>query len=430
MKPDVLHTPVGEARAARCSVILVLVLVVHALLLISPIVYSLGFRESVVVPLTVALVVGVAAFHGRRFPSWVLLAVVASFATSAVAGVFWESLRAALLPAYFCAALLTVSIATRQEMERLVNISSAALLLMLIAGWIGLFLAFEGVPPLHVVSGIHARPLYYFYTTLTPTLIGRFIRPSGIYDEPGALALVVCLVAFMRSAMHMDRRYTWVLLILGFVTFSIAHLVYVTIHFLSERRIVLAWANLAVVFMLIIVALSRSGLWGYFDQYLVDRLALTQRSEAVVAGDNRTGDAIRAARTISSGGARVFFFGVDISCIEGMPACHRDYGGLGFNPLGPLAQYGVLIAWPFYVFFISAFAAGALHRSWWPFVGVDLFYMQRPDLFSAGYALLAVASVFVFLRYCIRPGLEEVVGRFLSSSRLSKVSVGAQAPGR
>ncbi len=174
------------------SILLVTVLVTHAVLLISPLVYFLGLRASFVIPVTTILVVGISAYHNRTIPCWALLLVLASLVTACITGIYWESWRAALLPAYLGISLLAVSIASTEELRTLISASSMILLLLLIGACIAVFLALSGLAPHSEVSGLHSRRLYFFYTTLTPTLIGNFIRPAGIYDEPGAFSLVIC----------------------------------------------------------------------------------------------------------------------------------------------------------------------------------------------------------------------------------------------
>ena len=405
----------------KSSILLVAVLVIHAVLLISPLVYLLGFRASLIIPATTALVVGISAYHGRRIPFWAVLLLLASLVTACLAGIYWESWRAALLPAYFGISLLAVTIASTRELRLFISISSVILLLMLIGGWIAVFMAFSGFSSLDEVSGLHSRRLYFFYTTLTPTLIGNFIRPAGIYDEPGALSLVICVIAFLRHVMEMDRRYTWLLLMLGFVTFSVAHLIYAMIHFLSERKVLAAWTNLLVFTCVAYWALSAIGIWELFDERLISRLAVSEDPQALIEGDNRTRSYLRAATALSEGGSELLLFGVDVSCIEGTLVCRRDHSGFDFNPLAPLVYYGFLISWSYYLFLGITLGTGILRRNWWPFMAVGLLYMQRPNFFSAGYALLAAASLIVFFRYAYLPKSEGSRGSLLESNRILRV---------
>jgi uncharacterized membrane protein YhhN len=320
---------------------------------------------------------------------WVVFLVVASLITSCVSGIYWESWRAAFYPVLFSVSLLVAAVATKYEIQKVVSIASAILLLLLIGGWIAVILAFLGMAPLDTISGLHDRPLYLYFTTLTPTVIGNFIRPAGIYDEPGALSLVVCVIAFLRHLMRMDRRLTWGMLLLGFVTFSLAHLVYVAIHFISERRIIVAWSNLFLVSCVAIWVLSNVGIWEHFDARLLSRVSVSSSSGQLVTGDNRSRNLLRAFDLLKESGPTISLVGVDVSCIEGSAICNRKHPGLDFNPLTPLVHYGLLISWPYYLFLAISIGVGVIRRSSWPLIGVALLFMQRPLLFSMGYSMLA-----------------------------------------
>lgn len=391
---------ISAARTSepRTSGLLIALITFHAVFLISPLVYFLGFRASLVIPSTVVMALLAMSLHHRRLPHWVLLFVIASLVTSAISGVYWGSLQAALFPAYFGISLIVAVLATEKELRIIVSIGSVILLAFLIGGWIALALAFSGVPPIDTVSGLHDRVLYIYFATLTPTLIGDFIRPSGIYDEPGALSFFVAGFAFLRHWMRMDRKLTWILLILGFVTFSLAHLIYVAIHFMSERRLLVAWLTLIPVTAIAIWVLFTVGLWETFDARLVGRLSVATEPGKTVEGDNRTEFILNAVDALEAGGPRMFLFGVDAICIEGSIQCRHTYPGYEDNVLSPLAYYGLLISWPYYFLLAASIAVGSIRRSWWPLLGVGLLFMQRPNIFVAGYAMLAALVLVVVVR--------------------------------
>jgi hypothetical protein len=364
-------------------------LVFQAVVLISPLSYLLGLRTMVVVPATLAAIVIIVALHDRRISTVVLLFIVSTFVTSTVSGVYWGSLKVALLPALLGCSVLLASIANETELRRVVTISSFALLLLLLGGWLSFVLAFQGMGPIGTISTATGRVLYVLPTTLTTVAIGDFVRPAGIYDEPGALSFVVCVFAFLRHWFQMDKRLTWALLMLGFITFSLAHVVYVAVHVLSERRMLVVWRNLILVLCIAIAGLSFVGVWETFDARLLARVSIASGSERIVVGDNRSARLLRALDTVDEGGAPVLFLGVDVSCIEGSPLCILMHPDIGENPISPLAYHGLLLSWPYYLFLIFTVGFGVIRRSWWPLLGVGLLFMQRPYLMNPGYSALA-----------------------------------------
>lgn len=388
-------------RHARSSTALVVLLVFKAVFLISPVVYLLGFRTVLVVPLALATFVLVALLHERRLPLPLLFTLFFAFITSCVSGVYWESWKAAFFPALLGTSILVAALATSDELKRVVSIGSVVLLVFLIGAWISLLLALSGVPALGHIYSASERMLYVYPSTLTTVVVGNFIRPAGIYDEPGAFSFVVCAFAFLRHIMHMDRRVTWLLLLLGFVTFSLAHLIYVTIHLIAERRVIAVWASLGAVICVAAFALSFTGVWEHFDARLAARLSVSANSERIVAGDNRSAKMVRAYKALSKGGAEALVFGIDKSCVEGTLNCRRRYPDMGENPLSPAVHSGLLLTWPYYLFLLFAFVAGASQRPLWPLVGIGLLFLQRPSVMSMGYSALAALIVIYVVRHSL-----------------------------
>lgn len=373
-------------------------MLLHAVFLISPIMYLLGFRALVIIPTTLLLLCIIMAVGKRDVPVWVLLLTSASLATACGAGVYWESWRVALFPAFFGVSLLTVSISTSQERQRVVGVASVLLIVVLAGAWISFLGALNGLSPIGEFTSATGRMLTAYPTTLTPVIIGGFIRPAGIYDEPGALSLVVCVFAFLRHVMHMDKKTTWAMLLLGFVTFSLAHLVYVTIHFLSERRVLRAWTGLVVIGSVAFIALSAIGVWDYFDTRLLARVSVTAESDRLIRGDNRSTKMLNAFEAVKEGGGTVFMYGIDVACMEGSTDCENNHPLMGQNPISPLAHQGILVSWPYYLFVLVSLVIGGLRRSWWALLAVGLLFMQRPSVLSAGYSMLAALVLISLVR--------------------------------
>ena len=186
---------------------------------------------------------------------------------------------------------------------------------------------------------------YFFYTTLTNVYLGNFIRPSGIYDEPGALSFYVCFVAAMRHLLNKDNKLTWLLLIFGFITLSLAHLIYCFFHFLSERfskKNILRFSGLAV--FLIVLGFG-SGAHQLLSDKLINRLAVTE--DGTIAGDNRSFRMFSVIDLIEKD-SYVFWFGADPVCRFDYLVCKQMFPLMGENPLSPLAFDGFLVSWPYY----------------------------------------------------------------------------------
>ena len=120
-------------------------------------------------------------------------------------------------------------------MEWFLTLATAFMLVLLIGAIIGFALALNGAQPLFDIANSDGRPNYFYYTTFSNMRWGNVIRSSGLYDEPGAFSYMICAVSALRHLRGRDARVTWLMLGMGFVTLSLAHLVYVLLHALAER---------------------------------------------------------------------------------------------------------------------------------------------------------------------------------------------------
>lgn len=109
-----------------------------------------------------------------------------------------------------------------QDFIRLFN---AIMLFMAIGGMLGFFLVLVfGYPPLYEGTNMDGRALYYFGTTFTNVYVGdRFIRYSGCFDEPGAMAQWGIFALLLNRLVVKDSKYEkWMIISLLF-TFSLAY---------------------------------------------------------------------------------------------------------------------------------------------------------------------------------------------------------------
>jgi hypothetical protein len=104
---------------------------------------------------------------------------------------------------------------------------------MLIGAYLGFVYALAGGAPIFSIKNPDNRTSWLYLTTFTNARIGRIIRPSGFFDEPGALSFFICITAMLRNINKRNSKITLLLLFTGFITLSLAHLVYVIFHLLS-----------------------------------------------------------------------------------------------------------------------------------------------------------------------------------------------------
>lgn len=217
---------------------------------------------------------------------------------------------------------------------------------------------------------------------------GAIIRPSFVFDEPGAYAFVidaVLLVSFMIN--RRLRRQEWILAVGGFLTFSLAHMIVVMFILIAARRVRYAVFPIALMGAVDYWIYARVGISLIFGRLMI--------SEGVIVGDNRS-ELFKNALTI------IFDYpeGVGSLCDWNIYNCYNRFGVFGDNPAFPGAYYGMLPALAFYVILLYL-----IFRSVFSFQGqammvglaVIVLISQRPYLFSLGYNTWII---FLFVLYC------------------------------
>jgi len=321
-------------------------------------------------------------------PFFILFAC-AALVLGSITAIYWGEPRFAYYSIFFILSVYMFSVLSSTEVSLLVSIASHFLLILVVGAWIGFLLAQSGVQPNFsfprtIFSG---QTIDVYYTTITNFVRGDFIRPAGIYDEPGSLSMYICAVAAARHLMRKNSRYTWVLLSLGFITFSLAHLIYVVVHAFSEK---IKLRGVMLVMLAAIVSLPlliSSGLSDAFQSQLSYRLSFD--SDGNLRGDNRSFRFYNAAEYIGAD-SRVFLFGLDPELAYPVGASYRNYNAIGENPLFPLVATGIFVSWPYYFFLAFLFVFALNGRRHLVLFGIALLFLQRPYVLNLGLSTLAV----------------------------------------
>lgn len=375
---------------------MVVLLFLYGVVLWSPITAALGMRWTYFLIAIGSVALALSVMHRRPIKVW-FISIGAPFVLStSITAIYWTEVRFLRFPLAFLVALFLLSQSTRREIEAFVDWASWFVLVLLAGAWIAFASGLVGIGPVFQFPRPAAeyQTIYVFATTLTNVYWNPLMRPAGIYDEPGALSFVVCLIAFMRNVLGRDYKITWLMLVLGFVTLSLAHLVFVSVFFLSERLTVRKMSFALLVGMLIAGALVFSSVRTAFSDRFVARLAIT--SAGSIVGDNRS-DGMLRAWDILTNDKRVFYFGIDPVCTFDGDECESRYQSVGGNPLQDVTERGIFASWPYYLYLATAVFLALRARRNLPFLGVALLLLQRPFLFSFGYSLLALMALWLQL---------------------------------
>lgn len=364
---------------------MVFILFLFGFVLHSPFFSYLGLRWALI---SCLYIVGIVVFSGikkRSINKRVILFILLILTTTLFSAIYWMSYKIIAYQIHFIAALLLVSQSTFKEIDKLVEISTYFLMLQIIGGYIGLSLAFYGISPNYafVQPGIYFAEIFVLPFTFLIKSEG-FYRACGIYGEPGTLAFLIIVVAYLRIVLKKNFRITWLLLFGGFISSSLAYLaVFVLFIFFQTLSIKRTFNILPIVF-LIIFLLINSPLSGVITDSYSDRLIITGSDDRLISGDNRTILFKRAYEFISSNYYEVLAFGVNPNInIHFIPKMDNNF-------LSPLAYKGMFFSWVYYAYILLGIWLVFVKKSSIELLGIILLLLQRPYLQSFGYSLLLI----------------------------------------
>jgi hypothetical protein len=282
-------------------------------------------------------------------------------------------------------AFMIFSLADRDLLIKIIKISSLIIFLMLIGAWIT-FLnvyftnnfvgTFELSPGWEILRGVLSLGVMF-----SPELY--IFRASSIYDEPGTFSFVIVFVAAIRHFLNMDKKNTWAILILGFVTISLAHFVYVILHFLAEK--INYKKFISFIFLLVLTFIMFQNYLSFTNDIfkaLSARLEIVGMGEGFFSGNNRYEYLLNSIMQFQNFQTHNWLFGNDE--FENVICC---------NPLVYLDALGLIGSWHNYLIMFFLFFYSVLKKN--PIVfGIFLILIQRPAIYAAGGAFLVAAFVF------------------------------------
>ncbi len=370
--------------------ILVVVMVFYGLIMISPVFPYFGIRGTLVTGALFAALFVVFRGIEVRLRYWFAFLSLTVLILACLPAIFWMDVRYVLSSIYLIFSLFLLQLTDSRTMEWFLTLATALILVLLIGAIIGFVLALNGVQPLFEIAISDGKPNYFYYTTFSNVRWGNVIRPSGFYDEPGAFSFMICAVSALRHLRGRDTRVTWLMLGMGFVTLSLAHLVYVLIHAMAER---LSFRNVIGIVATLLPIMLLAGYLGGFEileTRLLSRATITESGELV--GDNRSFRMVNAAEHLSAH-PKSILFGADPSCRFDPEKCKEKFDQMGENPLSPLVQQGIFISWPYYLTLAILFISPVFGRKYIVSFAFGALLLQRPYMVGIGYSLIGLLVV-------------------------------------
>jgi hypothetical protein len=361
----------------------------------SPVLSSFGVRGifsfGIVFLISMLLVIK----ESLGFKKWFVYLTLFLLITSLFTGFYWADIRYLFSNTFLILALFLIQFAGKRVLNKVIDYSSYFILVVLVLAVVGFGLASTGLSPLLDFLNPDGRANYFFYTTLSNSYDGNFIRPAGIYDEPGTLSLYACTVAALRHLTNKDNKVTWVILLLGFVTFSLAHLIYVVFHLLAEKFNYKNLSKILIGLFIAAVAVFSTNSDILIQEKLLNRL-LVSDSTGGIKGDNRSFRMFNAIDLIQNK-PHIIFFGADPSCRFDLAECKEKFSPMGENPLAPLVYMGLLVSCPYYIALMFLLLSPIFGKKYWVSFGFGLLLIQRPHLLSMTVAVTGVMVVYITL---------------------------------
>ncbi|MEO7497283.1 MAG: hypothetical protein ABIT83_16715 [Massilia sp.] len=384
----------------RTSTTTALLLFIATIVSVSPLIHAFSPIKGNVIYVVAVLVLLIrkswwSVAYGK-YLFWCLL--VEFFAL--IPTLYWQQPLMFLIPTYLLVSILAVSVLDSEDVKAFVDLVSGFLVLTLAGAVIGTLYAYFGGASLLEFLNADGRANNLFLTTLTNSQFLNYIRPSGVFDEPGALSFVTCFVAALRHAAGCNKRVTWLMLGIGFITTSVAHLLYTVMHAAQEfkgnkraGKFLLTAGLIALVLWLLVLFFPP--IQDIFSVLFLSRLSGDD------LGDDRATTMENALQYLDM---RSIFFGLDPQCAVGIANCVIDkgYANYGDNPLTLLLHWGIFLAFPYYLS-LTYFAGFALLRRNFIIVGLTILLLQRPYTMSYGYSLFILLTSLTVLNISFRP---------------------------
>ncbi len=262
------------------------------------------------------------------------------------------------------------------------------LVLGVIGALIGQAYALSGGTPLFTIANIDGRENGLYLTTMSNFIWLGVIRPTFIYDEPGAFSFLICATVALREVLGMRRGPSLFMLIGAVTTFSITHWL-ITIIFLVLRfglpRVALVFALLATPMLPMLGSLEEL-------DFITERFEV---SDGEFAGDNRSNQLKNFAAIVNG---EILLFG-DVECQARPEKVCDEHGDISSSPATPLYKAGLLglvpqLAVHLALLVLLACAPGYRFAA----LTLTILLLQRPYFEISGYGFMTYLTVLVMIQ--------------------------------
>ncbi|MUK29471.1 hypothetical protein GNP44_05055 [Aliivibrio fischeri] len=352
--------------------------------------YIVSVPSNILSALSCIVVIVLSLKHKLYIPTSFLILCILTIFASFLFSFYWQQFKLLLYPTYFILALFSIGALSRDERKLLVVALTNIIGVIVFGAVLGFIYAIIGGTPLLTFPNPDGRESYLYLSTMSNWVLGNTIRPSGFFDEPGALSFIICFLCASRHILGMKKKTTWILLISGLVTLSMAHVIYLFFHFLSEKIDIAKFIkSFTATFLLLFLILMNDSMFDVFNKHLFNRFKVV---DGVMAGDNRSNLIKNAAYLLDE---KSFFWGISSDCITNVDICNIEFPAFGENFLSLITLTGLGPSFPYYISIIFLFSIGLRSRSRFVIIGISLLLLQRPNIMVYGYSPLICFFIYL-----------------------------------
>lgn len=264
-------------------------------------------------------------------------------------------------------------------------------LVLLVGGLVGIVYGLLGGQPLLTVP-VNYRTTSLYLTTFSFAFVGDFIRPSGIFDEPGSFVMYVAIVTMFNDTLRQNRKLNNVLVILMVFTGALAGLALAAWYLVSSYAVnlrkmtnLLGILFLAFTFLILPIFVPSNMVSTSLDAFYLDRFEV---QDGRLVGDNRSGQ------------VEDFFRLVDAEILlRGEKNATRDYETTdqSSHPFSITFGYGLIISIPYFVLLLwlvgITFKQG--FRNSYSSIGLLALLLQRPYLYNMYWSIMIAACIWL-----------------------------------
>lgn len=267
-------------------------------------------------------------------------------------------------------------------------------LALLIGGVVGIAYSASGGQPLFEVR-VGYRTTYLYLTTFSFANIGGIIRPSGIFDEPGSLAMFVAIVTMFNDTLRQNQKLTNVMVVLLVFTGALAGLVLAILYIVSSKAMkskrkksVVYISALLIAYLILSVATPQNIVTTTFETFYSDRLQVV---DGRLVGDNRSNQVSEFFTIVDD---EILLRGTKNSTQTDVSEDQSS------NPFSITYGYGLLISLPYFglLLWLAVITVRNRFNNSYTSLGLILLLLQRPYIYHMSWSILIAATVWLVYR--------------------------------